>query len=274
MHWAGKRLHAPLNRTTLQALQLAEAGENYGSIVATCGATLLVEEKSPYGVARGQGEPEIDYHSIVLEQTEQTIAEIRGAPDTLCMMDYMYTVREIKGGAPTIEVTEGSEVEPGPPLTPVEFQQEHHTANPGDPNDDVDKFYECPWRLPRAYLLKEQAPPLPTFAPEDLHTGCVLVASGQDASRSWDMLCLHLEGDGWGDFLSNALPGLIGMENINGFVNSLLVTLKRGCGRVGVRATATALPPHLPVIRLHFPLDSAIPQLSVHTGQACDFRLP
>ena len=88
MHWAGKRLHAPLNRTTLQALQLAEAGENYGSIVATCGATLLVEEKSSYGVARGQGEPEIDCHSIVLEQTEQTIAEIRGAPDTLCMMDY------------------------------------------------------------------------------------------------------------------------------------------------------------------------------------------
>ena len=85
----------------------------------------MVEEKSPYGVARGQGEPEIDYHSIVLEQTEQTIAEIRGAPDTLCMMDYMYTVREIKGGAPTIEVTEGSEVESGPPLTPVEFQQEH-----------------------------------------------------------------------------------------------------------------------------------------------------
>ena len=149
---------------TLQVLQLAEEGESYGSMVASCGATLLVEEKFSYP-KRGQGGPEINYHSIVTqEQTEQTIAEIRGAPDNLHMMDFVFTVREIKGSVPTIEVTRCGQVEPGSPLTPVEFLQEHLEPNPRDPHDTTDKFYESPWRLPRAYLLGERAPPLPTFS--------------------------------------------------------------------------------------------------------------
>ena len=66
-----------------QRCELAEAGESYGSIVATCAATLLVEEKG------GQGEPQIDYHSVVLDPTEEFIAE------QTKFMDYVYTVREI-----------------------------------------------------------------------------------------------------------------------------------------------------------------------------------
>lgn len=218
---------------------LTDEAEGFGSMVAACGATLVLEQ------SYHEDKPVIDYHSL-LRCDEKTIAEMRGEPpmgyEAGVMMDYVFTVREgAAGGSPEIAVTRCGEASPGAPLTPSAFIEEHADQ----PNSE--DAPGAPWSLHAAFLADYHAKPLPSFAPAP--GGVALRVSSDDRG---DYLCLLLQGDGWGDYLADALPALIrrGVEGFDRFATECLVDLKRGPGRV-FATTAALLPPGVPVVLVH-----------------------